>query len=68
MIRIYLSSSQSVIVTSSKTLAERINDLAMQFGASASHVYELGSIETIAAYDSPRSVNPDHPEITLDFF
>lgn len=34
------SSSQSVIVTSSKLLVERINTLAMRFDASASYVYQ----------------------------
>jgi hypothetical protein len=61
-----LFSSQSVIVTSSKLLAERINDLAMKYGASASHVYELGSVERIAGYDAERI--SDTPRITLDNF
>ena len=38
------------------------------FGASAFHVYELGSIETISAYDAPRSENQDRVLITLDRF
>jgi len=49
-----LFSSQSVIVTSSKLLAERINDLALRFGAGAAHVYELGSVERISGYDAER--------------
>jgi hypothetical protein len=61
-----LFSSQSVIVTSSKLLAERINDLAMRFGASASHVYELGSVERISGYDAERPSDTDSPQITLD--
>jgi hypothetical protein len=59
-----LFSSQYVIVTSSKLLAERINDLVMRFGASTSHVCELGSIETISAYDAPRSENQDWASIS----
>ncbi len=62
------ATSQSVIVTSSKILAERINDLAMRFGASALHVYELGSIETISAYDAPRHTDMPRADITLDSF
>jgi hypothetical protein len=53
-------------MTSSKLLAERINDLAMRFGASASHVYELGSVERIAGYDAERQSDTDSPRITLD--
>jgi hypothetical protein len=57
-----------VIVASSKLLAERINDLAMRFGASASHVYELGSVERISGYDAERPSEADSPRITLDSF
>jgi hypothetical protein len=63
-----LHTSISVTVTSSKLLAERINDLAMQFDTSTPHVYELGSIEAISAYDAPRSENQDRALITLDRF
>jgi hypothetical protein len=35
-------------------IAKRISDLAMRFGASASHVYELGSVERISGYDAER--------------
>ena len=38
-----LISPQSVIVTSSKILAETINHLALMFAAREPHVYELGS-------------------------
>jgi hypothetical protein len=63
-----LFSSQYVIVTSSKLLAERINDhLAMRFGASASH-YGLGSVERIAGYDAERPSDTDSPRIALDNF
>jgi hypothetical protein len=57
---------RKIIVTSSKILAERINDLAMRFGASASHAYELGSVERISGYDAERP--SDSPRIALDNF
>jgi hypothetical protein len=56
------------IVRSSKLLAERINDLVMRFGASASHVYELGSVERISGYGAERPSDTDSPQITLDNF
>jgi hypothetical protein len=55
-------------MTSSKLLAERINDLAMRFGASASRAYELGSVERIAGYDAERPPVMALPQITLDNF
>jgi len=48
----------------SKILAERINDLALRFGAKASHVYQIGDIETISAYDAPRHIDMGHAQIT----
>jgi hypothetical protein len=61
-----LHTSISVIVTSSKLLAERINNLAMKYGASASHVYMLGDVERISGYDAERPSDTDTPRITLD--
>ena len=49
-------------------IAKRISDLAMRFGTSASHVYELGSVERIAGYDAERPSDTDSPRITLDKF
>ena len=49
----------SVIVTSSKLLAERINDLALRFGVTRSHVYQIGDIEMISAFENSRTANHD---------
>jgi hypothetical protein len=49
-------------------IARRINDLAMRFGASASHAYELGSVERISGYDGEHISDTDNPRITVDNF
>jgi len=49
----------SVTVTSSKLSAERINDLALRFGATRSHVYPLGDIEMVSAFENSRTANHD---------
>jgi len=63
-----ISQAGNGLEKSSKLLAERINDLAMQFGASASHVYELGSVKRISGYDVERPYDTDSLQITLDNF
>jgi hypothetical protein len=48
-------------ITSNNHLS--LNDLAMQYGASASHVYMLGDVERISGYDAERPSDSDSPQI-----
>ena len=49
-------SSQSVVISSDRQLADEISDLAKIFKASASHVYAISEMELVSGFDRPKEI------------
>jgi len=51
-----LFSSQSVVISDDRQLADRISDLAKIFHATASHVYSISEMELVSGFDKPKEM------------